>query len=277
MSDFDLSMLEIFREEVETHCETLGSGLLAIEQDQSSSRIEPLMRAAHSIKGAARIVGIEPAVKVAHVMEDVLVAAQKGKLTLTSDGIDVLLRGTDFLAAVGQITREPPSDWSTFRPDELVELVKALEGVAAGRPIAAAPPVASAAPVALAAPVAPAQPAAAAPAAAAHRAITVTSDAPQSRTVTIRSAIDAALAEPLRQTLLAQLSPEVIHLRIDLSEATGVDLTGLALLVAFGKHVEHAVSPPQLEVVRVHPALEDVFKATGLDATYHMSPANRTP
>ena len=38
--------------------------------------LEALMRAAHSVKGAARIVGLEEAVQVAHVMEDCFVAAQ---------------------------------------------------------------------------------------------------------------------------------------------------------------------------------------------------------
>ena len=37
------------------------------------------MRAAHSLKGAARIVGLDAAVRVAHAMEDCLVAAQKGR------------------------------------------------------------------------------------------------------------------------------------------------------------------------------------------------------
>jgi two-component system sensor histidine kinase and response regulator WspE len=40
------------------------------------------MRAAHSLKGAARIVGMDAGVSVAHVMEDCLVAAQEGRLLL---------------------------------------------------------------------------------------------------------------------------------------------------------------------------------------------------
>ena len=44
------------------------------------------MRAAHSIKGAARVVGVDPAVSVAHVMEDCFVAAQKGSPHLVAGG-----------------------------------------------------------------------------------------------------------------------------------------------------------------------------------------------
>ena len=41
--------------------------------------VEEMMRAAHSLKGAARIVGLEPAVKVAHALEDVFVALTRNR------------------------------------------------------------------------------------------------------------------------------------------------------------------------------------------------------
>src|SRR4051812_48390509 len=70
----DLSMLDLFREEVEIHLPVLNEGLLALEKEPNQpKRLEALMRAAHSIKGAARIVGVEAAGQLAHVMEDCLV------------------------------------------------------------------------------------------------------------------------------------------------------------------------------------------------------------
>ena len=94
----DAFMLEIFRSEVETHVEALTSGLLSLERDPGdTSHIDEMMRGAHSIKGAARIVGIDPAVRIAHVMEDGFIAAQNGKLTLRPDHVDTLLRGVDML------------------------------------------------------------------------------------------------------------------------------------------------------------------------------------
>ena len=77
----DTSMLELFRIECEQHGKVLGDGLLALEQNPTSADwLEQLMRAAHSIKGAARMVDIEPVVQVAHSMEDGFVAAQNGEL-----------------------------------------------------------------------------------------------------------------------------------------------------------------------------------------------------
>ena len=55
------------------------------------------MRAAHSLKGAARIVGLDAAVRVAHAMEDCFVAAQKGKIVLQPEHVDILLQGVDLL------------------------------------------------------------------------------------------------------------------------------------------------------------------------------------
>ena len=74
----DSSMLDLFRAEIETHAPVLNEGLLALEKDPTQTkRLEALMRAAHSIKGAGRIVGVEAAVQVAHVLEDYFVAAQR--------------------------------------------------------------------------------------------------------------------------------------------------------------------------------------------------------
>ncbi len=99
----DPLMLDLFRVELENHTRTLESGLVTAERDQTPEQIEPLMRAAHSIKGAARIVGLSDAVTLAHAMEDVLSAAQHGKRTLTADAVDLLLKGNDFFAGLARL------------------------------------------------------------------------------------------------------------------------------------------------------------------------------
>src|SRR5262249_59181440 len=88
----DPAMLELFQAEMDTHIPVLNEGLLALEKGQAGAKeIEAMMRAAHSIKGAARIVGIEPAVRVSHVMEDCFTAAKESRITLTSDNREGLL------------------------------------------------------------------------------------------------------------------------------------------------------------------------------------------
>lgn len=93
----DFSMLDLFRIELENNSRVLEEGLVKVEDDSSPARIEPLMRAAHSVKGAARIVGLDAAVALAHAMEDVLSAAQKGKLRLSAVAVDLLLKSNDIL------------------------------------------------------------------------------------------------------------------------------------------------------------------------------------
>ncbi|HEY6563187.1 MAG TPA: Hpt domain-containing protein, partial [Pirellulaceae bacterium] len=101
--DDDSGMADMFRAELETHLATLNHGLLALEQDPREHQyFESLMRAAHSIKGAAKIVGISSAVRVAHEIEDCFVAARAGTLTLTSALVDLLLEGVDLLESVAQ-------------------------------------------------------------------------------------------------------------------------------------------------------------------------------
>ena len=146
--DADLSMLDLFCGEARTHSASLETGLVALEADTATaSAIEPLMRAAHSIKGAARIVGLDAAVSLAHVMEDVLVAAQEGRLTLSPESVDLLLAGTDIFKSLGEVQPVELDSWLEQESARLAGLEKSLHGVLSGRPEQPAPtPVATLAP-----------------------------------------------------------------------------------------------------------------------------------
>lgn len=97
----DASLLELFSLEAEAQTQVLSAGLLALERDPTrADYLESCMRAAHSLKGAARIVGVNAGVSVAHVMEDCLVSAQERRLVLRAEHIDALLQGTDLLTRI---------------------------------------------------------------------------------------------------------------------------------------------------------------------------------
>jgi two-component system sensor histidine kinase and response regulator WspE len=150
---FDLggfSMFELFKGDAESNLNVLNAGLLALEGNPSDlGAIEPLMRAAHSIKGAARIIGLDVAVKLAHAMEDCLVAVQKGRETLVPARIDQLLKATDLLAGLAAGSEADVPAWSAANEATIEALGEALRGA----PPAAAPaPAPSAAPVAVASP-----------------------------------------------------------------------------------------------------------------------------
>ncbi len=135
------SMLELFRLEAESQTAVLSAGVLAIEElERSPATIESLMRAAHSLKGAARIVNLEPAVRVAHALEDVFVAAGKGTCRVGPDHADLLLAAIDFLGAIARSDDALAADgpW-TSRADDLVGRLAGLLSGAPGTPATTSP------------------------------------------------------------------------------------------------------------------------------------------
>ena len=129
----DASLLELFQLETRTQVQVLNNGLLALEHDPTSApQLEACMRAAHSLKGAARIVDLHPAVRIAHAMEDCLVEAKEGRLRLQPAHIDALLLGADLLQRVATPGAELGG--------EIDELVARLSGAAHAPPAAPAVP-----------------------------------------------------------------------------------------------------------------------------------------
>lgn len=142
-------LIELFREEVRTHCQALAEGLVALEQGGAPpERLEAMMRAAHSIKGAARVVGVQPGVDVAHRMEDCFVRAQKGQLTLASGLVDELLACVDVLQAIAKAAGTGFAEWFEGQKGQVEQALQrlgdAMQGKPAERiqekPLAASPP-----------------------------------------------------------------------------------------------------------------------------------------
>ncbi|WP_372821413.1 hybrid sensor histidine kinase/response regulator [Pseudomonas parafulva] len=131
----DASLLELFSLEAEAQTQVLSAGLLALERNPAQvDQLEACMRAAHSLKGAARIVGIDAGVSVAHVMEDCLVAAQERRLLLRPEHIDALLQGTDLLM---RIATPGDTQAETAVPAFLVQMAMLLDPSSAPAPDAA--------------------------------------------------------------------------------------------------------------------------------------------
>ncbi|CAD6540946.1 hybrid sensor histidine kinase/response regulator [Paraburkholderia metrosideri] len=105
------SLLDLFREEARTQARVLNDSLLVIDRvPNDATALEACMRAAHSLKGAARIVGVQVGVELAHAMEDCFVAAQEGRALLDAAWIDELLRGVDIVARIGNDEDESARD-----------------------------------------------------------------------------------------------------------------------------------------------------------------------
>ncbi|MFM8356374.1 MAG: Hpt domain-containing protein, partial [Gammaproteobacteria bacterium] len=143
MSDAgDDDLLALFKEEAELQIAQLNDALIALEgAAEPRTVLEDLMRAAHSLKGAAQIVGLSPLVKLAHATEDLFVAALAGQLTVDAAAVDVLLGVSDFIA---DLASGSTANFN-LRAPELPKWLERLADVRAGRLPAAAPAAAAAA------------------------------------------------------------------------------------------------------------------------------------
>lgn len=126
----DLSMLELFRMEAESQTQKLSDSLLCLENSPDNPELlEELMRAAHSLKGAARMVGLDDSVRIAHLMEDVFVAAQDNQFVLQPDDIDIILASLDTVANMAKATSGDFKSWLSEHANELDEVTTALRAV----------------------------------------------------------------------------------------------------------------------------------------------------
>jgi chemotaxis protein histidine kinase CheA len=259
----DLSLVELFRAEVETHAEVLNAALLALERSPGDrSRVDEMMRAAHSIKGAARVVGVHPAASVAHVMEDCFVAAQKGALTLLPGDVDVLLRGVDLLCKISEATRDSRANLALDFDEPVRLLVVELEAMLhpRGAPRGGQVEVA-------------AKPAPSRPGPDVQTAIEVkspevaTSSVRTSKTLVFPAILDSPAAEAIRRQFLSTVEKGCDLIRIDLRATKDLDVQGLALLAAIPRYSTHQ-GQPQLRLTGVSAELETVLRVTGLADAY---------
>lgn len=95
--DRDL-LLQTFREEADEHLDGLEQELLALEHRPTDAElIATLFRRAHTLKGNALVVGLQPIVDSAHVLEDALERLRDGHLRAEPRLVSVLLATADGL------------------------------------------------------------------------------------------------------------------------------------------------------------------------------------
>jgi len=120
-------ILKIFREESEEQINKLNNNLLKLESNpKDHSVISELFREAHSLKGSARMIGLDDIQSIAHKLEDVLGLAKEGHLLVTSEIIDILCRTVD---AIGSIIIESIETRGKAETHEIQPVIKQLEKI----------------------------------------------------------------------------------------------------------------------------------------------------
>jgi two-component system sensor histidine kinase and response regulator WspE len=240
----DPEILELFRAELDTHLPVLSAGLLDLEKGEvNETQIEAMMRAAHSIKGAARIVGIEPAVRVAHALEDCFSAAKSKKIVLSSDSVDVLLEGVDALQQVCQ-----PGEKTGAAP-VIESLLQRIGAVGAGK--SGLPPV---------------MPRAAAGASHAQEVPVAAAPASDSADIPLPGLLDEAAAASLRIQLADLIEHAPARISLDFSGVREISAAGMALVAAFAREAGHLAVPPVIVLRGMQLSLRSLWRVIGLEA-----------
>jgi two-component system chemotaxis sensor kinase CheA len=97
-------LIESFKTEQGEHIQKITQGLLALEKNPADKERQALLdevfREAHSLKGAARAVGMTTIESIGHALEDLLLGAKEGHLTLTPELVDLLYQALDAVESV---------------------------------------------------------------------------------------------------------------------------------------------------------------------------------
>lgn len=127
----DKELRSLFKIESEERLQHLDTGLLRLEETPSDlALLEDLFREAHSLKGAARMLGLTDIQTLAHQLEDALGAAKKGDAALQTEAVASMNRTLEAIRGLVQTEiGEPP------RPDSAAQKAEPAPAV----PQAAAP------------------------------------------------------------------------------------------------------------------------------------------
>lgn len=134
--NIDPDMFKLFCTELQNSLDIINNNLLEIDSNNhNDSSLEAMMRAAHSIKGAARMIGIEGVVKLSHVMEDVFVAAQNKKIELIRESIDQIFTCNDLLQQIESLGPADIAQWTQDNTDNINSFIALLNKIHSGQTI----------------------------------------------------------------------------------------------------------------------------------------------
>ncbi len=111
----DPELLKLFKAESEEHLARLDDGLLRLEQSPTDSELlEEMFRESHSLKGAARMLGLSRIELAAHQLESIFNSARKGDASLAKEAIENMnTQLVDLRRQVSEALGKPPQHPAT--------------------------------------------------------------------------------------------------------------------------------------------------------------------
>lgn len=129
----DTTMLNLLRIELETQVANLNNGLIDLEHNPDNVEVlSSLMRYSHSIKGATRVVQLDPIVKLAHAMEDFFSSAQNNSNIVTEANIDFLLQAVDVLNQLISTDLADINAWVEKEKNQIAQLTQSIQVISRG-------------------------------------------------------------------------------------------------------------------------------------------------
>ena len=123
-------LINSFKTEQSEHVQNINQGLLALEKNppapEQQAILKEIFREAHSLKGAARAVGVTIVESLGHTLEELLLAAKESRLTFSPELFDLLYQALD---AVELVMAQLEAGQSA-PPAAVLELLTRLEEMA---------------------------------------------------------------------------------------------------------------------------------------------------
>lgn len=131
---YEKSMLELFKTEIENRVKELSEFLLTYHLSKENLKLlEPLMRAAHSIKGAAKVLSFGSIISLSHSMEDCFIAAQEGKIVLNDSQVELFFKALDAIAGLVEVPLEKIPLKVSEEESHLNKLAEEIRKISAGQ------------------------------------------------------------------------------------------------------------------------------------------------
>jgi two-component system chemotaxis sensor kinase CheA len=133
---FDRSLfIGKFSTEAKEHLQKLNEGVLRLERGEADADlIAEILRAAHTLKGSARMMGFKDINQVAHRLEDLLLEIKEGRLEATRPTCDLIFQALDTMDNCRQAIVDGREE-----EVEVQEVVDLLERAAQGEPLETKP------------------------------------------------------------------------------------------------------------------------------------------
>jgi len=129
-TDFFKELLSMFKMEAAEHIQAIRSGLDVLNQDDAASRYaettESIHRAAHSLKGAARTIGLSDVEPICQSLETFFSVMKRQKVQLSPDIKELVTQAVEGLKIL--LTSVNEEGKTTADKSELVRVVEELNG-----------------------------------------------------------------------------------------------------------------------------------------------------